>query len=303
MSERDDIHLTPEEEQRIQASVRALGEVRADDAFRARLREQFLSGTIPAAAEPAPEIAAPDGASPGLAAAEAEAALEPASPPQIVALPSRRPGRRAWALAALPALAAVLAFVFLGGGEPEWRLQGVRGDGRVVIAGQAVDASARTDLSRLVTDGARYEVGEGVEMDLVLGDIMVVGVHGPTTFELAARDAAAPDRFEARVEGGEFRFKSGPAFRGHEMVIRTSEGDAHITGTTVAVYKDPDVTCVCVLEGTARIGRDGEHMDAVPAGMRKVMFADGSAPKVIPIEPGHRDGLIEFEGYNRDTFR
>ena len=41
----DDMNLTPQE-QRLQDSVRGLGEVRADDAFREKLRQQFVSGEL-----------------------------------------------------------------------------------------------------------------------------------------------------------------------------------------------------------------------------------------------------------------
>ena len=81
-----------------------------------------------------------------------------------------------------------------------------------------------------------------------------------------------------------------------------AEGRTEITGTAVAVLKMPELTCVCVLEGTASIGRDADHLDAVPAGMRKVMFADGRPPLVVAIEPSHAERLRAFVARNAATF-
>jgi hypothetical protein len=36
-------------------------------------------------------------------------------------------------------------------------------------------------------------------------------------------------------------------------------------------------------------------MQEVPAGRRKVMFADGTPPKITDIAPPHMDHLVEFE--------
>lgn len=273
MSERENMDLTPEQ-QRIQASLRGLGEVRADDAFRARLREQFVSG----------ELAADSGA-----AAE------------VVTLPRRRP-RRAWAMAALPAIAAVLVIIFLGGRDVVWQLEDVRGTGIMSVNGHEVKADERSAVAGLIGSGARIAVPAGVEVDVVLGKILVMGVAGPADFTLPDSPQEEPYLYQATIHEGEFRVKTGPRFPGREVLLLTTEGRVEITGTTVAVFKDTDVTCVCVLEGTALIGKDSEHLDAVSAGMRKVMFGDGREPMIIPIEPGHRDGLLEFEEYNADTF-
>lgn len=291
MSEREHKDLTPADEQRIQASLRALGEVRADAAFAARLREQFQAGTIPVASDP--DLAA--AATPG-----PEAPAQTA-PPRVVELPRRRFGRR-WSLVALPAIAAALAIFFLGGGDPRWQLEDVRGVGDITVAGRTVASTDRTGVADLIEPGARFEVPAGVELDIVLDGVMVIGVAGPAAFTLPLNPREAPFAYEAVVESGEVRFKSGPEFAGRRAVLRTTEGTAVVTGTAVAVYKNAEVTCVCVLEGAVMVGRDADHMNEIPAGMRKVMFADGSEPKIVPIEPGHRDGLIDFERHNAGTF-
>jgi hypothetical protein len=285
MSERDDRNLTPEEERQLGDSLRALGEVRADEAFRARLRGQFVAGTIPESESTGGPVASD------------------AVVPPIRALPRRRSLPRPWAMAALPAIAAALVLIFLGGGEPHWRVLDVRGDGDVTVAGRAVSAADRGAVASAMDSGVRVTLPEGVELDLALGDVMVLGAAAATDFELPRAPSGSPVRYEVRVHRGDLMFKSGPDFPGREMMLSTTEGRIEITGTTVAVYKDDEVTCVCVLEGTARIGRDDSHMEPIPAGMRKVMFADGREPLIIPIEPGHRDGLLRFESRNEKTFK
>lgn len=280
MSERDNMDLTPEE-QRLQDSVRGLGEVRADEAFRARLREQFMSGEL---------------------AAQADAPVaETKAEPKVVDLPPRRRPRRRWA--ALIAVAAALAVVFLFQGEVVWKLQAVRGDGTVVINDQELPTSDQAAIAALIAPQAHISVPAGVEMDVVLGKVMVVGVAGPAEIVMPSDLAAEPASYQFTVNDGEFRIKTGPDFPGSEALLLTSEGRVEITGTSVAVFKNDDLTCVCVLEGTAMIGRDTAHLDPIPAGMRKVMFTDGSDPMITTIEPGHKQGLLEFEKFNQDTFK
>jgi len=44
-------------------------------------------------------------------------------------------------------------------------------------------------------------------------------------------------------------------------------------------------------------------MQDIPAGQRKVMFADGTPPKITPIAPPHMDHLVEFEAKYRSGIR
>lgn len=279
MSERDDRNLTPEE-RRIQEFLRGLGEVRADEAFRANLRQQFLSGQIAGAA------AIPDD--------------EPVSVP-AGRRPARRPRRRL-ALAVFPAIAAALFVIFLGGKDLSWQLQDVRGTGSVTVNGQTVATSDSEAVADLIVPEARISVPEGVQLDVVLDKVLVMGVAGPADFTLPADPNRKPHVHQATIYGGEFRIKTGPDFAGREVLLLTTEGRVEITGTSVAVFKNAELTCVCVLEGTALIGRDRDHLDSIDGGLRKVMFGDGRDPLIVPIEPGHKESLLEFESFNQHTF-
>ena len=129
-----------------------------------------------------------------------------------------------------------------------------------------------------------------------------MGVVGPIDFTVPTEPDQEPYQYAVTVHRGEYRIKTGPDFEGREIVMTTTEGQVEIIGTTIAVFKNDDLTCVCVLEGTASIGKDDDHMDAVPAGMRKVMFADGREPLLIPIESAHEASLIDFEKITAHIF-
>ena len=272
MSERNDMNLTPEE-RRLQEAIRGLGEVRADEGFRDRLREAFVSGDIDAGGPDAP--------------ADNVVHLE-------------RAGRRRWWLAAVPAAAAVLAFLLLAGGGPTWTLTSVTGTGAIVVNGQEADAGDADRLAELIEPEARLVVPATAELELILGEVMVVGIIRDSDVTLPAAAGSGP--MIATVTRGELLVRTGPAFPGQHLRILTSEGRIELTGTTIAVNKGDGFTCVCVLEGTARIGKDNADLEEVAAGFRKVMFADGSPSIIVDIEPGHEQDLTDFEARNRDAF-
>ncbi len=290
MSERDNMNLTPEERQ-LQQSVRDLGEVRANDAFREKLRQQFISGEI---------AAGEDSSEAGIDAPAKIVEMPLETEPNNLEPKKRRSRKRMWAI--VPAMAAMLAIVIFSDNDPQWTMEDVRGSGVVTVNGETVDVSDRAAVAKLITPTAHIAVPEGVELDVVLGRVLVLGVAGPAEFTLPGNPSHDDYAYETIVHQGEFRIKTGPGFPGSDMLILTTEGRVEITGTTIAVFKNDDVTCVCVLEGTAQIGKDGDHMDAVGAGMRKVMFVDARDPMIAPIEPGHKESLIEFEDHNQETF-
>ena len=279
MSERQDINLTPEERQ-LQEAIRGLGEVRSEDAFRERLRREFMSGDI-----------VPEG--------DREAGEEATG--NIVPLDHGRNRRRWWA-AAIPALAAVFAFLLLSGDEPSWILESVTGTGTIQVDGQPVDAADFEGLKDLVKPGARFVVPATAEIELRLGKVMVFGIIRDSDVTIPADPDDDGATFTATVTLGELLVKTGPAFVGEELLILTSEGRIELTGTTIAVNKGDGFTCVCVLEGTANIGKDEADLEEVSAGFRKVMFADGSPSIIVDIEVGHEKDLTDFETRNEEVF-
>jgi len=269
----DPIKLTPEQKAARDA-LRTLDQVPADAAFRQRLKREFVSG----------EIAV-----------------------QQVLQPEARPGigrwlRRALLPLAAAAMAVVVFFLLVPGAE--WAFHGITGEGMVSVDGVEVETAEVETLARLIRPGARIRVPEGVSLDLIAGDMLLLeldeGAEATVPQNPGRWSAAA---MLSEVATGELRLKTGPGFPGHQFNVRTPEGLIEVTGTIVSVFRGPDLTCVCVFEGQARIGRDPESMDLVPAGRRKVMFLDGRPPMVTEIMPEHQHGLEAFLQRNRDAFR
>jgi ferric-dicitrate binding protein FerR (iron transport regulator) len=93
---------------------------------------------------------------------------------------------------------------------------------------------------------------------------------------------------------GEIRIKTGRDFPGSRLLVYTPEGITEIAGTLLSIQRSQGGTCVCVLEGIARVGVDEDDMQVIRPGSRKVMYSDGTQ-EIISIEPTHRDGVLDFD--------
>jgi ferric-dicitrate binding protein FerR (iron transport regulator) len=250
--------------------------VRPDDAFRERLRAEFISGDID---------------------------LQDDAPTKDNVIPLDRGGnRRRLFVAAIPVLAAVLGFFLFVGGDPGWELKSVTGTGSIEVDGQSVDAAYFDQLADLIKPEARIVVPATAELELVLGEVMVFGIIRDSDVKIPAGPGEKGTTYTATVSHGELLVKTGPAFPGEHLLILTSEGRIELTGTTIAVNKGDGFTCVCVLEGTAKIGKDTADLEEVSAGFRKVMLSDGRPSMIVDIEPGHEKDLLDFEARNEEAF-
>jgi ferric-dicitrate binding protein FerR (iron transport regulator) len=271
MTDREHTQLTPEEES-IRREIRELSELQADSDFRERLLQDFVSGAHD---------------------------KKPAPPP-----PKRSPRGRWWRGALVPACAAALFVVVMLSQGPPWSLLNVSGDGEVVVNGTTVSANNRTELARLIGPRAQIQVSEGVQLQLVCPNVLLLQITSNTEMTVPQ----APRRwFKGKLEGwvnkGEILIKTGPGFPGQELLIQTSDGRIVVSGTTISVYKGDDFTCVCVLTGQALIGKEESTLEKIPSGMRKVMFADGRPPLVTEIAAEHKKGLLRFESEVKGLLR
>ncbi len=266
MSDREEFEPTAEEK-RVSDLVRSLPRAEADTGFRDRLKADFVAGRLGDTTEPSPQ-------------------------------PAR--GRKGWIRVLIPAaLAIVMAFAIVFNAGPKLELSDVTGDGTITVDGKVFQTTDREAIADAIKPGASIVLSEGVDIDLVYDQT--------TVFQLSSATATIPGTpgrwfvksTEARVEMGELRILTGPGFRGGSLSIKSPEGEIVITGTLVSVFRDGAVTCVCVHEGTASVGINAGDMQDIPAGQRKVMFADGTPPKITPIAPPHMDHLVEFENKYR----
>ena len=217
--------------------------------FHARLRSQFVRDAIPAPA-------------------------------------SRRWSRPIAAAAALStaAAAALLAVAILGSG-PAWELLTVTGSGVARIDGADVPLSVPDALARRLRAGAEVVLPADAQLDLRLPGIAVLQITGGTRMVVPAR----PHRWLARtittsLESGELRLSTGPGFAGRRLTVVTPEMRVSIEGTTLAVLRDQDASCVCVFDGRVAM-TGGGATDTVHAGTRRSVFRTGGPPLLEPIRP------------------
>lgn len=261
-----------ERERRIGEALRSADDVHADAAFRERLKREFVSGTI---AERAPARGKPR---------------------------SRRSPRGWWVL--VPAAAGVLLFaLLLPRPAPTWLVQDVHGQGRVEIDGRTLAADEPSLVARALGSGGRVRIPEGVSLDVRLGDRLILALdEGADMTVPGLPERGRRGLLIGKLHDGELRIKTGPGFPGTELRVLTAEGTTEIVGTVVSVYKGDGYTCVCVLEGTARVGADEARLEEVPQGMLKVMFGHGRPPIVAEISAQHEADLREFNERYHDLF-
>jgi ferric-dicitrate binding protein FerR (iron transport regulator) len=237
-----------EPERRASEQLRALPRVPAEPEFRARLAREFASGQIEHATRRA----------------------------GVIRLPWHRREMTRWAAAAAAAAALIVAVLALNQG-PEWRVVSLHGRGLATLDGREVALGDGAQLDRMLRPGVQLALPSDADLLLQAGDQMMLAVDPGSVVTLPG----APGRWfarraQGRVDAGTMRVTTGAAFHGAALAILTPEAQVRVTGTTFAVICEPTGTCVCVLEGTVRVGPLGAGMTEVPGGMRGYVFASGA---------------------------
>ena len=238
--------LTPDQQRALEA-LRELTGPAAEPAFRARLKQDFVSGRI-----------------------GARKILE-------LATPWYRQRWRYW-VAVPAAAAALLAMVATFDQPPSWRVVAVTGSGTAQVDGKPVALSPAAVLEHSLEPGARLRLPETASVTLASAGRLLLELTPGTEMTLPA----APGRWFGRaghseLARGELHVTTGPAFHGARLAIETAEARIEVTGTTFAVLCLPVGTCVCVYEGTVRVGSRHGEMVPVAAGRRREVFNDGRA--------------------------
>ena len=246
--------LTPEEVQTRDA-VRGLGRPGADPGFRARLRQEFVSGTI-----------------------------ESSAPKRALVIPWHRTPMARWGGVALAAAALLVVVGFLNA-APDWRLNRVTGDGMVIVDGRPVPTAHASELERLMSAGAFVRVPTGVEIELMSRGVMAVQFTPGTEASVPNPPGRWFQRTSlAEIRRGEWRITTGRDFQGARLAIDTPEARVEVTGTTFAVICEPEGTCVCVMEGRLNVGtRGGSGPVEVREGNRRFVYADGRPEEMEPM--------------------
>lgn len=247
----DDDRLTPEQD-RVRDALRGLAWPSARAEFRARLESEFVSGRIRGRAP-------------------------------LVARPRVH---RLWiSLAPAAAVAALVAGLVALNRGPAWTLVEARGAGRILVDGRSFALDDHAALARALRAGARVQMPDSGEVDLVCPGHFAFQLTPSTVMTLPK----SPGRWFGRgvgseFEAGEVRVVTGPAFVGAALVIRTPEAESRVRGTTLAVIRAADSTCVCAFDATIQVrGRDGQTHE-LQAGKRVFLFADGRPPTTLDID-------------------
>lgn len=254
MNDRHDTNLTPAQRAAGDA-VRGLSRPAADPEFRRRLKADFVGGAL-------------------------RSRERPAAGGGVLRL-----------FGPVLAAAALIAVAVIGlGTRPGPELAGWQGDGRVLMDGAAMtDADA---LASHLRPGARLELEGDVSVDVLYPGSFLWRLAPGTVMTLPEAPGRWLDRrLLARLETGEASVRTGPAFAGNTLVVGTDEGDAVITGTMVDVFRNADVTCICLLDGHCRVVADGRDLGALEPGTRWVLPRDGGEPSRLDIAGPHRDHM------------
>ena len=254
MNDHDEHELTPSE-RATRDAVRSLARAEADDAFRARLRHEFISGRI------------------------ARSAGRAAPRPGFV---------RGGVWAPLAAGFAIVALLLANRG-PDWRVISADGQGQVLVDGVAFTPADRAGLAAHLRRGGHVETRGAVSLDLVAPGVAAVALAPNADVQLSAAPARWWRRdMSARIVNGDAYFSTGRAFHGAQLDVRTPNASVRAVGTSFAVLSEPEGTCVCVMEGRVMVGSRNDAPGAgveVPQGMRRVVRADQVA-ETLPILDG-----------------
>jgi ferric-dicitrate binding protein FerR (iron transport regulator) len=260
------------EEERGRRALETLESPPADPRFRAALKRAFVAGEI----APAREFVE-----------------RPA--PSRTRMPSWwRPPVLTWAAPAFTMAALAIGMVIADRG-PQWEVMVASGTGIVIVDDHPVSMNHGDELRRRVHAGARVRVPEDGSLELMSRGNL--GLHLEPGADVTI--PAVPGRWFARaVEGqirsGVMRITSLDHFHGARLTILSPEARVQVTGTTLSVIREPQGTCICVLEGTVQVGpRDGA-MVSVPHGERRFIFNDGRAPESAEMRPTEVAPLGDF---------
>ena len=253
MSEHDH-ELTPSE-RGVRDVVRGLVSPPPAEAFRARLRHEFVSGRIG----------------------------------RRLGLPTAGPWFTRGVLW-MPLAAGLLCVALLAANRgPDWRVVSAEGDGRVLVDGVAFAPGDTVGIAARVMRGGRVSLQGAVTLDLVAPGVAALALAPGADLTLSA----APNRWwwrgmSAQLAMGDAYFSTGRTFHGAHLDVRTPAATVRAVGTSFAVLCAPFGTCVCVMQGRVNVGgkADAPGMGIeVPQGMRRVVHPDQRG-ETLPILDG-----------------
>ncbi len=195
--------------------------------------------------------------------------------------PQRRIHRFGNLMAAVAVMAALLAVAIIGRSPTErWMVLDV-------VNPTGVEAPEGSGI----TKGGSLEPGaivcaEGTELEVQLGERLRFRMMPGTRLELPQ----APGRWfnrsrEMNIASGEIYGTTGGQKLGFPLKFSTAELSAQLTGTTFAVFRTDEASCVCLWEGgiTVTPTAEGTQPTILEPQRRVWVFRDGRPAEVLPL--------------------
>jgi hypothetical protein len=156
---------------------------------------------------------------------------------------------------------------------------------RIRIGDRVLTLPADTrEFAAALDAGIAFTIEDTLTLDLVLGRLMSVQVTPGTSVRLPARSPGTQS-LAGDLLAGEIRVSTGPDFAGRTLSFHATGAEVLVRGTTFAVIRGADSTCVCVYEGRVDIHPDSGAAAPLDAGLRWI-HADGAPEaRTEPITP------------------
>ena len=217
----DDMHDLSAEDLRARDAVRALARPQADAGFRARLREQFVTGAIDTGGR--------------------ETVRRPG--------PAPLPLWRKLAPIAV-GVAAIVLLIVPYVRTPGVNLIGVRGANQIVLNGELVACSDLNPIQAALLPGCRIQVPEGAVVQLAREGQLVMDLEG-VEFTFPGRPfPLVGGPMESTITGdGTVRMATAKGFAGSSYRIRVGEMDLMIRDSVFTLSFSGDQIGINVLEG------------------------------------------------------
>lgn len=196
-------------------------------------------------------------------------------------VPRPRTNRRRWMSLMMAAVLGVLAVVWFGSmPTQEWIVLDVVNPTGVTGTDGAPSVGSRVSGGQLVTTGPESE------LEIQLGDQLRFRMIAGTTLDLPR----APGRWfgrgrELQLTAGEIYGTSGGKKLDFDLVFSTGELQAQLIGTTFAVFRTDDASCVCLWEGGISVVPLVGTTTPVNLDEKKRVwiYKDGRAPEILPL--------------------
>ena len=261
MSDRHEEPGLDADQRRARDAVAGLSRPQADPAFRARLRERFVSGAID------------EGAS-------SRSTVRRAAPAPLPVWRKIAP--------AVVGVAVVLLLVVPWLRTPGMDLVAVHGANQVVFNGEVVSCADLSPIQAALLPGCRIQAPPGATVEVARSGEILMAVEG---MEFTFPDRPIPfvrQELASSIEGdGTIRVATAPGFEGSRYRLRVGDAEFLVRDSVFALSRSGNEIGVTVLEG---------ELEAVMPGGRSEVLGPRSGARIL----GGEFAPMEFDPYEAE---